>query len=1655
MGTRAPSLLGAVLLLLAPRLGQAAPMFFLAAPNVLRMGSEENVVLQAQDQHGKLSQDVRVLIRLFDFPKKATMLQEKVVWLSQANGSLAMATVQVPEQYVSKGTEKQYVVVQATFGDVLLEKYVLISPHTGYTFVQTDKPIYTPDQKVNYRVFAVNHRMDPLQATCIIVIQSPEGITVSSTTRKLDKGLYTGTFRIPEHVSLGTWRIVTRFESSPQQPQSTEFEVKEYELPSFDVLLTPTKKFFYLSDESLTVTIEARFVFNEPVDGYALAIFGVRTETQKIPLQKSLQRIELNDGKGQATLTGQVLRESFAKPEELLDAFIFVNVTVFSSGGDMMQADNSEVRIVSSPYSIRFVRTPGFFKPGMPFNFRVYVTNPDGSPASGVPVCSEDQKRTTKEGLASMVLNTRPDIKPLEVEVATCGPLEPPAQQANATKTILAYETQKSSGHLLHIEVETEEAQVGTPLRVSFHTDPQSSAAKQFTILLLSKGRIVRACTQLRSPGAIVTAWTLDVGPELLPSFRIVAFYYLPGSAELVADAVWVDVADGCMGTLRVGPQRKEDERKVFNPQRELKLEVTGDPQAMVGLVAVDKALFALNKKNKLSQKKVWDTVEGHDIACTAGSGQNHMGVFTDAGLDVATSLGISTKARTDLRCPQPAARRRRRSLQTLQKKQHKVDQYETALERRCCEAGIQENPMGHSCEQRTSRVHLGPACLAAFLDCCRYARTLPREERTKLLLGKTSEDEGCEDEDEDCGGSAVVRSHFPESWLWEKFVLPEAASLETGLARHPITKYLPDSITTWHILAVSLRKDKGLCVSEPYEVVVKVPFFVDLRLPYSVVRNEQVELRAVVHNYYEEELQVQVEFPYQEQLCSPARQGKSFRQKLRVPRGSSRAVRVVVVPLELGSVMVEVRAWAQAQGLGFRDIVRRMLNVQAGGEIQRLSQSIILNPKGQLQQELVRGRHLENLVPDTDAEVFISVQGDLLGETLVGGLQGSTLQKLITLPYGCVEQNIFSVTPNIILTHYLDTTKQWDQIGVELRDQAVQNIAHGYTRQRRYRERDGSYKPYAGSTGSTWLTAYILKVFAMALPLGTAIDPGELCASARWLIGQRQEASGCFREDAAVYTPAMQGGYRGSNADASLTAFVLVALKEAESICRNHVNELPHGLQKAQRYLESRLPSLQNPYSVAISSYALALVDSPLADAVLDYFASHNRTHWPVDQHTARALYSIEATAYGLLQKLTLGRFEETHPIVRWLVESREFGGGYESTQTTVIGMQALAQYRAASPPEQANLKVRVSVPTRRLTEHWDFASSNAFLQRSSSTKFYAQEALNITASGTGTGTVTLLTVYHTLPPARELECQAFWLAVTVEEVPEDKKKQDDINTFRLRLQARSLGLRDATMTIIDVSLLTGFEPNLGDLKQLTNSVEQYVFLFESKGSVSNNSVVLYFDQISNQTDTEVGFRIHQRAQLGMLQPAVVTIYEYYEPARRCSRFYNVPSESELLRKICQDEVCKCAEDNCLQMTAPRSLSEDKLYEEACDTGMDYVYKVQLEQREPHNSTVYYSMKVLDVIKSGTDAEASGKVRRFVSHATCAATLGLREQEKYLVMGRTRDLWLATDSYTYVLGKTGFIVRWPRPEEAETDRRTKTFLQTLDNFAHFVGCDT
>lgn len=54
--------------------------------------------------------------------------------------------------------------------------------------------------------------------------------------------------------------------------------------------------------------------------------------------------------------------------------------------------------------------------------------------------------------------------------------------------------------------------------------------------------------------GKTRTSLNLVVTPEMMPSFRFVAFYTIPweGGEEVVPDSIWVDVVDSCIGGVRV-----------------------------------------------------------------------------------------------------------------------------------------------------------------------------------------------------------------------------------------------------------------------------------------------------------------------------------------------------------------------------------------------------------------------------------------------------------------------------------------------------------------------------------------------------------------------------------------------------------------------------------------------------------------------------------------------------------------------------------------------------------------------------------------------------------------------------------------------------------------------------------------------------------------------------------------------------------------------------------------------------------------------------------------------------------------------------------------------------------------------------------------------
>ncbi|KAG3279981.1 C3 and PZP like, alpha-2-macroglobulin domain containing 8, partial [Ictidomys tridecemlineatus] len=170
-----------------------------------------------------------------------------------------------------------------------------------------------------------------------------------------------------------------------------------------------------------------------------------------------------------------------------------------------------------------------------------------------------------------------------------------------------------------------------------------------------------------------------------------------------------------------------------------------------------------------------------------------------------------------------------------------------------------------------------------------------------------------------------------------------------------------------------------------------------------------------------------------------------------------------------------------------------------------------------------------------------------------------------------------------------------------------------GYQRQLTYRHQDGSYSAFGerDTSGSMWLTAFVLKSFAQARSF-IFIDPQELAAAKGWII-QQQGADGAFPVVGRILNKDIQGGIHGT---VPLTAYVVAALLETGTVSE----EERAAVAKARRFLESRGPLATDPYSHALTAYALTLLRSPAAPEALRRLRSLAITQvlWPGPRQTS-----------------------------------------------------------------------------------------------------------------------------------------------------------------------------------------------------------------------------------------------------------------------------------------------------------------------------------------------------------------------------------------------------------------------------------------------------
>ncbi|KAM4834663.1 complement C4-A-like [Thomomys bottae] len=1272
---------------------------------------------------------------------------------------------------------------------------LLFSSRRGHLFLQTDQPIYNPGQRVRYRVFALDQKMRPSTDTLTVMVENSRGLLVRKKEVYVPTSILQDDFVIPDISEPGIWKISARFSDSVGSNSSTHFEVKKYVLPNFEVKIVPGKPYILTTPADLgeiQLDIQARYIYGKPVQGVAYVRFALLDEDGKKSFLRGLEtQNKLVEGQNHISLSkaeaqGALQKLGISIPD-LVGLRLYVAAAVIESpGGEMEEAELTSWRFVSSPFSLDLSNTKRHLVPGAPFLLQAMVRDMSGSPASDVPVkvsatlssgsvstLKDFQQNTDGTGVVSIPISVPHTATELQLSVSA-GSLYP------AIDKLRVQAPPPGGAGFLSIEpVDLRSPSVGDTLNLNLRTVGISGATfSHYYHMILSRGEIVSVS---REPRRTVTSVSIFVDHHLAPSFYFVAFCYHGG--RLVANSLRVDVQAGaCEGKLELNLDSSKEYRNGDNT----KLHIRTDSLALVALGAVDTALYAVGGRSHkpLDMSKVFEVMDSYSLGCSPGGGDSALEVFQAAGLAFSDGTHL-TATRESLSCPKEKKTRQKRNVNFQKAISEKLGQYASPDAKRCCHDGLTRLPMPRSCEQRAARVRR-PACREPFLSCCQFAENLRKTIRKRSQVSLARAMEFLEEEDLMDEDDIPVRSFFPENWLWR---------VETVDQSHTLTLWLPDSLTTWEIHGVSLSRSKGLCVAKPAQLRVFRDFHLHLRLPFSVRRFEQLELRPVLYNYLDKNLTVSVHVSPVEGLCLAG--GGGLAQQVLVPAGSARPVAFSVVPTTAADISLKVVARGSLE-FPMGDAVSKVLRIEKEGAKHVEEIIYELNPMDH------RGRSLEipgnsdpNVVPDGDFSSFVRVTASDPLETLgsEGALSPGGLTSLLRLPMGCAEQTMTLLAPTLAASNYLDKTEQWSKLKPETKDHAVDLIQKGYMRIQQFRKNDGSYGAWLHRDSSTWLTAFVLKILSLAQEqVGGSLE--KLQETAQWLLSQ-QQTDGSFHDPCPVIHRGMQGGLVGNDETTALTAFVVIALHHGLAVFQDeNAEELKQrveaSISKANSFLGGKASSgLLGAHAAAITAYALTLTS---ASQDLQNVAHNNlmamaqeigdNLYWgsvigsqnnavpptlaprnlsdPVPQ--APALW-IETTAYGLLHLLLReGKAELADHAANWLNHQGNYQGGFRSTQDTVVALDALSAYWITShTTEEKGLNVTLSSIGRSgFKSHVLQLNNHQIKGLEEELQFFLGSKIDVKVGGNSKGTLKILRTYNVLD-MKNTTCQDLQIEVTV----------------------------------------------------------------------------------------------------------------------------------------------------------------------------------------------------------------------------------------------------------------------------------------------------
>ncbi|XP_065278920.1 alpha-2-macroglobulin-like protein 1 [Emys orbicularis] len=1459
-----------LLLLLHLTAGTSAePHYVVVSPAVLYHPHTGTVSVHLTD----LNETVRVSVRLErgDGPSAITLLEREV----QEPRLHENVRFQVPAP--SGGQQEVAELHVSIRGDALQfseRKKVLLRALQPGTFVQTDKAVYKPGQTVKFRILSLDKDFIPsTRKLPLVTVQDPSGNRIAQWRDVTpQQGIVDLSLPLSAEPALGTYAIEA-------QGTRHSFSVEEYVLPKFKVTLELPPMMMVL-DETLLLRVCGRYTSGKPVLGRVQA--SLCWEKQPTNLWSPYGYYQESATMSQCmVLTGQTKSNGcFSREVEMARL-----VPTDSGYGMSLQAKASLVeegtgveinatkscKVVSKIPIVTFEDDDDTYKAGIPYTGKMLLETADGSALKNEKlqlfVSYGDKNKnqtflTDESGRASFELDTsgwtgwvtlRGHYKQVNnsTEHDRVYPSYPDADRHlqpfySKSQSFLKI---RSLGGVLPCD---QAQQLQVDYVIAREALGNGSRSLDFIFLVVAKGAIARILHKglnLMEGAGLKGSFSVElpVGADLAPAAKVLGYTVLP-DGEMAADRARLHMAKCFPNKVKLAFSQ---DRAL--PGSELQLRVQAAPGSLCAVRAVDQSVLLMKPEAELSVDMVYNLLPDFP-----------RGVYPDAVQEPEScdepprvitphcrALGPRYKCRRGLSSSTPP----RHDAYSLFKDAALKILTNTNTKKPCeHEHFITRRAV------RASAVWRGPA-LSSLASVDSAAGT--------PVNNGLPVPEACTQEE------PAPRPYFPETWLWDLVPVGEGGSKDVPVS-------VPDTITEWKA-GMFCTAEVGFGLSPTATFTAFKPFFVELALPYSVIRGETFALKATVFNYLQQCIKVRVTLAESAQFQLQAGEDGAYTSCLCADEGKTFQWEVTASSLGEVNVTVSTEALRTEELCGTELAV-----VPAQGRVHTVIKPLLVQPGGILEEKA----HSSLLCQEASEEISLQLPANVLAGserahvTVLGDIMGTALQnidRLLATPDGNGEQNMVQFTPNIYIQQYLEKS---GQLSPEIRDKAQGFLQSGYQRELLYKHNDGSYSASGESDarGNAWLTAFVLKSFGQARAY-ISIDEKHLEDALRWL-QRHQRKTGCFRRVGKLLNNALQGGVVD---ELSLSAYITAVLLELGQPLTD-----PMVTRALQCLRESSTSDL---YTQALLAYAFGLAGSTeLRGTLLQSLAQHSvsaggQLYW---QRKVKALprpygnqapsAEVEMTAYVLLAYLSLPNVSAADmgtaaQIVRWLSKQQNPYGGFTSTQDTVVALQALAKYVALTYSASGAVSVTVSSQAGARQQFHVENANRLVLQRAALQEIPGQ--YTVRASGKGCVFVQLTLRYNVPPPK---SAATFDLRVETEpkECTESARSR-----FSLVLHARYSGERPASnMAIIEAKLPSGYTPVKSSLRQLEK--QRLVKRLEEQ----NNQVTLYLDQLTKEA-ASFTFSLEQDFPVKNLRAAPVRLYDYYETGEHTEAEYSTPCGS------------------------------------------------------------------------------------------------------------------------------------------------------------------